>query len=108
MRRLILVIATAAAIGALGAATALAFGGSELSASACGGGKRVINVVQNVLDDRDDGVNGNVWASTNYRRQIQVWQTGDTTFCATTNYEGQFTSCRAETHREGRASSRMP
>jgi subtilase family serine protease len=70
--------------------SAAAFGGSQLSASACGGGKLVINVTQKVVNDADSGVAGNAWAFDSYNRQIQVWQTAPGTFCATVNYEGQF------------------
>ena len=89
MKRLTFAIAAAAAVAALAAMTAFAFGGNELSASACGGGKLVINVTHKVVNDADSGFQG-AWAFDAYNRQVQVWQTGDDTFCATVNYAGGF------------------
>jgi hypothetical protein len=89
MKRLIVMLAIASAAG-IAAASAAGFEGSQLTRSACGGGSQVVNVVQFVNDDRDDGVHGNVWASTAYVRHIEVWQQSATTFCAVTHYTGAF------------------
>src|SRR4051794_6844671 len=88
MKRLSLLAVAGAVTVAVLAATAGAFNGQQLAASACGGGKLVINVTQKVTNDRDDGQGGNVWASTSYNRQVQVWQLGPNTFCGTVNYSG--------------------
>lgn len=66
--------------------------GSQLNATQCkaGDGKLVVNVVQHVVNNADSGVGGNTWALDNFQRQIQVWQTSDTTFCATLKYQGSF------------------
>jgi hypothetical protein len=77
-------------VAAVVVSTAAGFGGSQLTRDACGGGTQVVNVAQLVTDDRDDGVNGNVWASTAYVRHIRVWQQSPTTFCAVTHYTGAF------------------
>ena len=93
MHRILLVLAILTGILALGSpADAATFTpGPQLAASACGTDRSlVINVVEAVVDDRDDGVHGNVWASDSYMRMIQVWQTGADTFCATVRYAGSF------------------
>jgi len=66
--------------------------GSQVSAAQCnmGGAKLVINVVQQVTNDADSGVAGNVWAFDSFNRQIQVWQLTDGTFCANLKYQGSF------------------
>lgn len=65
--------------------------GKQLNASQCnGGGKLVVNVVQRVINNADSGVTTPVWAFDEFTRQIQVWQTGADTFCATVKYQGSF------------------
>jgi len=64
--------------------------GAELNAAACGG-KPIIDVTQTVLNDADSGFGG-VWAFDNYSRHIKVFQLSDGNFCATTRYEGRFTT----------------
>jgi len=92
MHRLIGAAAAAVAVALAGAGAALGFGGAQLDAKACGGGKLAVNVVQAITNDADSGVAGNVWAFDDLTRQIQVWQTGATTFCAIVRYEGTFTT----------------
>jgi hypothetical protein len=65
--------------------------GTELNAAACGG-TEIIDVAQTVLNDADSGFGGNAWAVDNYTRHIKVFQLLDGTFCATTHYEGTFTT----------------
>lgn len=65
--------------------------GAQLNAALCNpGGKLVINVVQRVINDADSAVGGTYWAMDDLSRQIQVWQTGDNTFCATVRYQGSW------------------
>jgi hypothetical protein len=65
--------------------------GRELNAAACGG-MPIIDVTQTVLNDADSGFGGNAWAFDNYTRHIKVFQLSDGVFCATTHYEGSFTT----------------
>jgi hypothetical protein len=65
--------------------------GSELNAGECPQGKLVINVTQRVINTMDSGV-VNWWAYSDYHRQIQVWQTSPTDFCALVRYQGAFTT----------------
>src|SRR5690349_15399017 len=63
----------------------------EVSKKACDAkGEPVINVEQRILNDADSGEAGNYWAYDTIERQIKVWKTSDTTFCAAVDYEGQF------------------
>jgi hypothetical protein len=97
MKRVLLAIATAVLASMLPVVTAAANSdatlnfGSELNAAACGG-TPIIAVTQTVLNDADSGFGGNAWAFDNYTRQIKVFQLSDGTFCATTHYEGRFTT----------------
>jgi len=81
----------------LGASILPAFGateslnwGSEVNAGQCPKGKQVINVTHKVLNDVDSAVGGGVWATDNYNRKVQIWQTGEDTFCAIVSYKGGF------------------
>jgi hypothetical protein len=65
--------------------------GTQLNAAACGG-TPIIDVTQTVLNDADSGFGGNAWAFDNYTRHIKVFQLSDGVFCATTRYEGTFTT----------------
>jgi hypothetical protein len=59
----------------------------------CPPGKQIAYVTQNVLHSADFGQTGIPWAIDNYHRIIQLFQTGPTTFCATTSYiQGTFTT----------------
>jgi len=80
-------VALVMVVSAVGSAAA--YGGPQLAASACGGGKLVINVTQKVVNDADSGFGG-AWAFDSYNRQIQVWQTAPGMFCGIVNYAGQF------------------
>lgn len=64
--------------------------------SACPPGAPIINVVQRVINDVDSGTGGNYWAHDDFVRQIQVVQSGPTSFCATVSYQGNFTTTKAE------------
>lgn len=67
--------------------------GKQINASQCNaGGKMVINVVQRIINDADSGFASPVWAYDDLTRQIQVWQTGANTFCATVKYQGSWTT----------------
>jgi hypothetical protein len=77
-------------IAVLGASSVAAYGGHNLSAAACGGGRLVINVTMKVVNDADSGVGGNSWATDSYNRHLKVWQAADGTFCATARYQGHF------------------
>jgi len=76
-------------VALLGVGTAAANGGPQTSASACGG-KLVINVTFKSINNYDSGVNGNAWANDSIGRHVQVWQTGDDTFCVVTSNQGSF------------------
>jgi hypothetical protein len=97
MRRLIVVLATAAALGVLAAPGALASPGLDYQAGSaatmktfCAPGPIVVNVTMNVVNDADVGLARDVWALDKYQRQIQVIQTGPNTYCAATRYSGSF------------------
>jgi len=98
MQRFVRALAVALVLGLLAASGTLAAPGpqlnfgQQLNSSQCGSGKPVINVVEKVLNDADSAVGGTYWALDNVTRQIQVWQTGPDTFCATVQYEGSFTT----------------
>ena len=98
MQRFVRAFALAAVVGLLAASGVLAAPGpqlnygQQLNSSQCQPGTLVINVVQKVLNDADSAVGGTYWALDNVTRQIQVWQTGSDTFCATVRYEGSFTT----------------
>lgn len=96
MRRLIGASLVALVMVVMSVGSAAAYGGSQTAASACGGGKLVINVTEKVVNDIDSGDNGNYWAHDTYNRQIQIWQTGAGTFCATVDYQGQFVTIGGE------------
>jgi hypothetical protein len=96
MRRLGTAVIGGVLIVMIAASNVAAYGGPDISASACGGGKLVINVTHKVVNDADSGFNG-AWAFDAYNRQIQVWQTGPSTFCATVNYDGQFVTVPGQT-----------
>lgn len=70
----------------------------QLEPSACEGriGSPVINVTQKVINDVDSGMAGN-WAIDKYNRHIQVWSTGDDTYCALVSYEGKAKAVAGQT-----------
>ncbi len=65
--------------------------GAELNDDNCDG-ELVINVAHKVTHDFDSGTGGNNWALDDYNRQIQVWQVGESEFCAIASYHGSFTT----------------
>lgn len=83
-------LAVPAAFAAQGPQPTLNFG-QELNASQCGNGTLVIDVTMKVVNDADSGFGG-YWALDNYTKHVQVWQTGEDTFCAVASYMGEFTS----------------
>ena len=97
MRRLLVAMSAAIAVGLTAAATAVSGSGptldlSPLRPSQCLPGTLVVNVTQHIISDADSGVAGNYWAFDNYERHIKVWQTGLTTYCAIVRYDGEFTT----------------
>jgi hypothetical protein len=97
MRRLIMSLVTAAALGALAAPGAIAspgldyaVGGGATMKTFCAPGTIVVNVTMNVANDADVGLASDAWALDKYQRQIQVIQTAPNTFCAATRYSGTF------------------
>ena len=66
--------------------------GKNLVKSACGDnlGKPVVDVKQKVQNDADSGQAGDYWAFDYYNRQITVWSTGASTYCAIVTYSGNF------------------
>lgn len=62
----------------------------ELKPKACGSGKLVVNVHQQIRNDADSGTRGNVWALDDYQRSIKVWQVAPGRFCSIALYDGQF------------------
>ena len=97
MKRLLIAATSAVVASMLSLLTAAATSdttlnfGTQLNAAACGG-TPIIEVSQTVLNDADSGVGGNAWAFDNFTRQIKVFQLSAGTFCATTRYEGSFTT----------------
>lgn len=53
-------------------------------------GNRVINVTEKVTGDADSGQAGNYWGIDTFTRTIQVWNTGDDSYCAVVAYKGKF------------------
>ena len=49
----------------------------------------LIDTVQNITNDVDSGNHGN-WALDAYTRHLQVWQIGESTYCAKASYDGTF------------------
>lgn len=91
MRFLFGIITMSALAGTLLAAPERLNFGKQLNAAQCNpSGKLVINVVQRIINDADSGFTTPVWAFDELTRQIQVWQTGAKTFCATVKYHGSF------------------
>lgn len=66
--------------------------GSEVNPGQCDetSGNLVININHKVTNDVDSAVGGGVWATDNYKRNIQVRQIGENTFCAVLHYTGSF------------------
>jgi hypothetical protein len=97
MKRLLFAVASAVLASLLPVVTAGATNdatlnfGTQLNAAACGG-TPIIQVNETVLNDADSGFGGNAWAFDNYTRHIKVFQLSDGSFCATTHYEGSFTT----------------
>jgi hypothetical protein len=96
MKRLLVAISTAIAVGLMASASAVASGGSTLDLSPlgsgqCGPGTLVVNVTQHVINDADSGLAG-YWAFDKYDRHIKVWRTAPDTYCAILRYDGEFTT----------------
>jgi|SRR3989344_2817137 len=65
--------------------------GEQLASSNCNAeGAPVVNVVQKIVNDADSGEAGNYWALDSFNRTIQVWKTGEDSYCAMVRYEGRF------------------
>lgn len=64
--------------------------GSNINAGQCEQGTLVINITYKIVKDIDSAVGGFYWAYDNMNRHIQVWQTGDNTFCAVVQDAGPF------------------
>ncbi len=64
--------------------------GSQVNPGQCQEGTLVINVTYKILRSMDSGVRGNWWAYDYLTRHLQVWQTGDETFCAVVQDTGHF------------------
>ena len=95
MRRLMVVLTAAAALGALAVPGALASpglgyarGSAATMKTFCASGPTVVNVTMDVVNDADVGLAGNAWALDKYERQILVIQTGPNTYCAATRFSG--------------------
>jgi hypothetical protein len=92
----IVVIAGAIAVGTMPAMASplegTLHGQSIASQSQCPTGTVVINISEKVVNDADSAVGGGYWALDDFVRQIQVVQVSATTFCATVNYTGTFTT----------------
>jgi hypothetical protein len=70
--------------------------GTNVNPGQCPQGKLVINVTYKVVTI-DSGEAENIWADDYANRHLQVWQTGDDTFCALVQDTGHFVT------REGRS-----
>jgi hypothetical protein len=66
--------------------------GSQVNALLCKNkvGGPVINITENIINNRASGIITGPWALINYNQQIQVWSTGGDTYCAVVQYKGQF------------------
>lgn len=65
--------------------------GRELMASNCNGiGAPIVNITEGILNDADSGIAGNYWGLDAFNRTIQVWKTGDKSYCALVRYTGRF------------------
>ena len=65
--------------------------GEQLAASNCAGiGAPVVNVSEKITNDADSGTAGNYWGLDSFSRTIQVWKTGESSYCAMVRYEGRF------------------
>lgn len=83
-------IASAAQAASPAAALHLDFG-EQLATSNCNAvGAPVINVSEKIVNDADSGQAGNYWGLDSFNRTIQVWKTGDGSYCAMVRYEGKF------------------
>lgn len=49
-------------------------------------GNKIIDVNEKVINDADSGIAGDYWAFDTVTRQIQVWNVGPDSFCATVMY----------------------
>jgi hypothetical protein len=63
-----------------------------LAISLCGSGKPALAVSYGVQNDVDTGIQGNTWAFDTYTRTVRVWRKGSGRFCATSAYDGTFSS----------------
>ncbi|MBI5127734.1 hypothetical protein HZA76_04745 [Candidatus Roizmanbacteria bacterium] len=65
--------------------------GSKLTPPSCEAkGKPLVNVTYKVQNTVDSGEGGNYWAYDNLNRHIQLWQTGESTYCAVVKFEGKY------------------
>lgn len=72
--------------------------GEQLAASNCNGsGAPIVNVSQKISNDADSGTAGNYWGLDTFSRTIQVWKTGDKSYCAMVRYEGKFAGVVGQT-----------
>ena len=72
--------------------------GEQLAASNCNTkGAPVVNVVQKINNTVDSGEAGNYWGFDSFNRTIQVWQTGESSYCAMVRYEGKFAGIAGQT-----------
>ena len=63
--------------------------GGEVNAGQCETGNLVINITHAVVNDIDSGLGG-FWAYDSYTKHVQVWQTGEDSFCVVARYLGSF------------------
>ncbi|HSX15505.1 MAG TPA: hypothetical protein VLF40_01820 [Candidatus Saccharimonadales bacterium] len=66
-----------------------AYGGNQTDAGSCGG-KVVVNVTYDLLNDTDSAVGGGTWANDTISRHLQVTQVGQGMYCATVSDNGSF------------------
>ncbi len=75
--------------------------GQNLNPSSCDkSGAPVINVNWKVINDPDSGFHGN-WATDNYNKHLQVWQSEDGSYCGVVKYEGKFVTTGPNSPQDG-------
>jgi hypothetical protein len=84
-------LATVCALATVGALIAVAQP-AVAAADTCRVGKPVVNINEKILHTDDSGIDGHVWALDTYHEVLQMWRTGDNSYCAIEHQVGQFTT----------------
>jgi hypothetical protein len=92
MKRLMFIAVLAVAALSLAATAGASPGpGNGSGRQACvASGPALVNVHFTMINDFDSGVAGNAWANDTITRQLQIWQVGADTYCASVSDQGSF------------------